>query len=242
MDPNRRVLIACLDLTSLGDADDDAAIEVLCARAAAPSATDPSLRVAAVCVWPRFVARALDALAGSGVRVATATGGFPEATAPLPDRLRQIERAVAAGADEVDVVVDRRLLAEPAILADELARTRAAAGPSVWKAILETGALEPGAVEPLARLAIDAGADFLKTSTGKTHPGADPASFAAMARAVAAAGAPVGLKASGGVRTAADALGYLTIARATLGEAAATPERFRIGASSLLDELVAIPR
>jgi deoxyribose-phosphate aldolase len=136
------------------------------------------------------------------------------------------------------VVLDRRLLAAPDVLAAELAETRLAAGAAVWKAILETRALTTDQIEPLARLAIEAGADFLKTSTGKTVPGADPASFEAMARATAAAGRPVGVKASGGVRTAADARRYLSIVREVLGHGGATPGRFRIGASALLDDLV----
>jgi deoxyribose-phosphate aldolase len=238
VDVDERLLVSCLDLTSLDDADDETTIEALCARASSPVADEPSLRVAAVCVWPRFVGLAREALAGTAVRVAAATGGFPDPTAPRRDRLREIERTVAAGVDEVDVVVDRRLLAAPDVLGAELAETRLAAGAAVWKAILETGALTTDELEPLARLAIEAGADFLKTSTGKAVPGADPATFEAMASAAAATGRPVGVKASGGVRTAADARRYLSIVREVLGHGAATPERFRIGASALLDDLV----
>jgi deoxyribose-phosphate aldolase len=202
-------------------------------------AADTTLHVAAVCIWPRFIGVAREALTGSGVRVAAATGGFPDPTAPRRDRLREIERAVAAGADEVDVVVDRRLLSSPAVLATELAETRDAVGAAVWKAILETGALAPEEVGPLARLAIEAGADFVKTSTGKGYPGADPTSFEAVAHTVAASRRPVGIKASGGIRSSAQALRYLSIVRAVLGAEAATPARFRIGASALLDDLVA---
>jgi deoxyribose-phosphate aldolase len=234
-----RRLVWCLDLTSLGDADDDATIEELCARAATPVAEDPSLRVAAVCIWPRFIGLARAMLAGTGVKVATATGGFPDPSAPRRDRLRQIERAVAAGADEVDAVVDRRLLSAPTALATELAETRDAAGTAVWKAILETGALAPHEVEPLARRSVEAGADFLKTSTGKGFPGADRRSFETMAGVAAATGRPVGVKVSGGVRTAAEALDYLSIVGDVLGDGAPTPDRFRIGASALLDDLVA---
>jgi deoxyribose-phosphate aldolase len=239
VDDDRRRLVSCLDLTSLGDSDDEATIDVLCARAVTPVDDDPSLHVAAVCIWPRFIGRARQTLAGTGVKIAAATGGFPVPSAPRRDRLREVERAVAAGADEVDIVVDRRLLSTPTALATELAETRDAAGAAVWKAILETGALAPDEVEPLARRAIEAGADFLKTSTGKGFPGADPLSFGTMAGAAAAAGRPVGLKASGGIRTAAEALEYLRIVRHVLGDGAATPHRFRIGASALLDDLVA---
>lgn len=239
MDDDVRRLVSCLDLTSLGDADDEATIEALCARAVTPVADDPSLRVAAVCIWPRFIGLARQTLAGTGIKIAAATGGFPDPSAPRRDRLREIERAVAAGADEVDAVVDRGLLSTATVLATELAETREAAGAAVWKAILETGAVAPEEVEPLARRAVEAGADFLKTSTGKGFPGADPVSFETMANAAAAAGRPVGVKASGGIRTAAEALDYLSIVRHVLGDGAATPERFRIGASALLDDLVA---
>jgi deoxyribose-phosphate aldolase len=238
MDDDRRTLVRCLDLTALGE-EDDASIEELCARATRPVPADPALHVAAVCVWPRFVPLARQALAGTEVRVATATGGFPDpASLGRDTRVREITAAVTLGADEVDVVVDRSMLADPAALADELAETRVAASGVVWKAILETGALDPAAIAALARMAIDAGADFLKTSTGKGSPGADPNSVELLAGIIGGSGRPVGLKVSGGVRTARDALGYLAIVRRVLGRARSAPERFRIGASSLLDELV----
>jgi len=233
--------VTCLDLTSLGETDDETTIGRLVERAVTPVAADTTLHVAAVCIWPRFIGLAREALVGTGVRVAAATGGFPDPIAPRRDRLREIERAVAAGADDVDVVVDRRLLSTPSVLGTELAETRDAAGAAVWKAILETGALAPEAVEPLARLAIEAGADFVKTSTGKGYRGADPTSFEAVAHTVAKSRRAVGIKASGGIRSATEALRYLSIVRAVLGGDAATPGRFRIGASTLLDDLVATP-
>jgi len=239
MDAERRLLIACLDLTSLGEADDDATVQALCARGRLPVPGDPEMHVAAVCVWPRFVPRARRALAGSGVRVAAATGGFPDAAGSLPLRLEEVARAIEAGAEEVDVVVNRRLLAERHGLAEELAATRATAVGVTWKSILETGALTPEELTAAARLAIDAGADFLKTSTGKGHPGATPAAVEALAGEIAASGRPVGLKVSGGVRTAEAARRYLAIARDTLGAAWLDPARFRIGASALLEDLLA---
>jgi deoxyribose-phosphate aldolase len=238
VDPERRLLIACLDLTSLGEDDDEALVGALCERGARPVPDDPELHVAAVCLWPRFAPLARLALAGSGVRIATATGGFPEAAGELRQRLDEIARAIEAGADEVDVVVNRRLLGDPHALAEELAATRAAATGVTWKAILETGALAPGELTAAARLAIDAGADFLKTSTGKGHPGATPAAVEELAGAIAATGSPVGLKVSGGVRTAEVALGYLAIVRDRLGPTWADLARFRIGASGLLDDLI----
>lgn len=239
MDAEHRLLIACLDLTSLGDADDDAAVEALCATGRRPTPTDPRLHVAAVCVWPRFVPLARRVLAGSGVRVAAATGGFPDAAGGLSQRLDEIVAAIDAGADEVDVVVNRRLLPEPHALAEELAAVRAATEGITWKAILETGALGSGELTTVARLAIEAGADFLKTSTGKGHPGATPAAVEALAGAIAASGRAVGLKVSGGVRTAEDAQRYLAIVREQLGDLWPDPTRFRIGASGLLEDLLA---
>ena len=197
--------------------------------------------VAAVCIWPRFVPVAREALAGSPVRIACATGGFPLPEAPLAQRLDQIKASVDAGADEVDVVVNRRLLDAPEALAAELDATRAAAGTATWKAILETGALTPEGMRNLADASIASGADFLKTSTGKGPPGASPAAVAIVAERLAAAGRPVGLKVSGGVRDVRDATDYLAMVRVTLGTAWPTPATFRIGASTLLEALVAEP-
>ena len=241
MDVDRALLIRCLDLTSLGEGDDDEAIVALCTRAAEPVQGQLDLTVAAVCVWPRFVPLTRDSLARAPVRIACATGGFPMPDAPLAQRLDQIQASLDAGADEVDVVVNRRLQDEPEALAAELDATRAAAGPAIWKAILETGALTPEGMRLLADASIAAGADFLKTSTGKGPPGATPAAVAIVAERLAAAGRPVGLKISGGVREVRDATDYLAMVRVTLGAAWPTPATFRIGASALLEALVAEP-
>jgi len=239
MDADARLLVACLDLTSLGDRDDTLTIDALCDRAVAPAPRDPTLRVAAVCVLPRFVPRARGALEGTGVRVACATGGFPDAASDLGDRLDEVRAAVRDGADEVDVVVNRRLAADAAALHTELEAMRSAAGAATWKAILETGALAPDELPVVSVAAIEAGADFLKTSTGKGPPGATMEAVAALASIVADAGANVGIKVSGGVRTAADAAGFLEVIRERLGTAWIEPSRFRIGASSLVDGLTA---
>src|SRR4029077_21243418 len=178
-------------------------------------------------------------LVGTRVRVATATGGFPDLSATLGRRLDEIHAAIDAGADEVDVVVDRALVTDPSRLAWELAATRAAAGTAIWKAILETGALEPGAIHTLARAAIAAGADFLKTSTGKIGPGATPEAAAILAEEIAGGGRAVGLKVSGGIRGVGQAAGYLDLVRGILGPDWPAPASFRIGASSLLEALLA---
>jgi deoxyribose-phosphate aldolase len=237
VDADRRLLIACLDLTSLGDADDEELVEALCARAMRPVPDVPDLRVAAVCVWPRLVPVARRELARSGVRIAAATGGFPDPSADLTTRLGEVARAIDAGADEVDVVVNRRLLGDPPTLAEELAAVRATAAGVTWKAILETGALTTEDTEAIARLCIEAGADFLKTSTGKGPPGATPAAARTLVAVIGQADRPVGLKVSGGVRTAHDAIAYLGVVRDELGPRWLDPGRFRIGASSLLDDL-----
>jgi deoxyribose-phosphate aldolase len=238
MDPDRALLIACLDLTSLADDEDDAAIESLCSRATEPAPSVPDLHVAAVCVWPRWIPAARRLLRGSPVRIACATGGFPVPDAALGERLHQIEEALASGADEVDVPINRFLLDEPA-LRGELAATRAAAGDATWKAIVETGALEPAELRTLATAAIDEGADFVKSSTGKGVPGVTPEAAAILAATVRDAGRTVGLKLSGGIRGVGQATNHLAQVRAILGRDWPAPLRFRVGASALLDALVA---
>src|SRR5262245_11778318 len=202
MDPDRALLVACLDLTSLGDDEDEAAIEALCERAVHPVAGNPELHVAAVCIWPRWLPTARRLLDTTPIRVACATGGFPSPDAPLGARLHEIEEAVAAGADEVDVPIARSLLDEPDALGRELAATRSAAEGAAWKAIVETGALAPDETRLLAGAAIEAGADFLKTSTGKHIPGATPQAAEILSTVIRDAGRAVGLKLSGGIQGA----------------------------------------
>jgi deoxyribose-phosphate aldolase len=237
MDDDRRLLISCLDLTALGAHESDVSLEALCARATRPLDDDPSVHVAAVCVRPRFV-RARDLLAGSNVRVAVATGGFPLPEAPLPERIEEIREAVDAGAEEVDVPVNRFLVDEPDALVGELRATREAAGTATWKAILETGVLRSDEIFVLGQAAVDAGADFLKTSTGTAGQGATPAAVEAIARLTAAAGGRVGIKVSGGIRGAGQASNYLELVRDIRGRSWPTPETFRVGASALLDALL----
>ncbi len=236
MDADRQLLIACLDLTALGDDETERSIEALCERALHP--TD-DLTVAAVCIWPRFIALARDHLTGTPVRVAAVTGGFPLPDGPLHQRLDEIRAAIDAGATEVDVPINRFLLDEPDALVGELRAIREAAGSSTWKAILETGALEPDQIVVVAQAALDAGADFLKTSTGKVAAGATPGAVQLLAERVAVAGRPVGLKVSGGIRGAGQATNYLDLVRTVLGRDWPTPATFRIGASALLDALLA---
>jgi len=239
VDPDRALLIACLDLTSLADDEGDTVIESLCARAVRPVPADPDLHVAAVCVWPRWIPAARRLLGGSAVRIACATGGFPVPDATLGERVHQIEEVVAAGADEVDVPINRFLLDEPDALRGELAATRTAAGDATWKAIVETGALEPAEIRALATAAIAEGADLVKSSTGKGVPGVTPEAAAILAATVRDAGRRVGLKLSGGIRGVGQATNHLAQVRGILGPNWPAPTRFRVGASALLDALVA---
>ena len=236
-----------MDLTSLSGDESPDDLASLCDRALRPDPDDPTApSVAAVCVYPRFLAGARERLAGTGVRLAAVAGGYPSGVASTEDRVEEIEGALAEGADEIDTVLDRMALGaaegDPAAL-EQLRASRRAAGEATLKIILETGALDsPGLIREAAVLAIEAGADFLKTSTSKIGLGASPGAAREMMLVVretfAASGRAVGVKVAGGISGVDDALGYLDIARDVLGPDWLTPERFRIGASSLLSALV----
>ncbi len=227
--------IPLIDLTDLADDHAPDGIDDLCRRAVAHG-------TAAVCVWPEFVARCAAAVAGSGVRVATVVN-FPSGTEPIEDVVAMTEAALAAGADEIDVVIDHRALVagDPQRSLDIVTAVRDVVdAPAEVKVILETGEL--GTVERIAdaaRLAIDAGADFVKTSTGKTPVGATLEAARAMLEVIAATDRPVGLKPSGGIRTPDEAAAYLDLADGIMGPDWAAPATFRFGASSLLDALLA---
>jgi len=232
-----RRALAALDLTSLGEDDTPAAIEALCASAVGAGGLP-----AAVCVYPEHVQtarRALEAAGAAGVRVATVVN-FPDGSADAQRIARETRRAVAAGADEVDMVLPWRALAARDELAVSqcLAAAREACRDRPLKVILESGALaEPALVRRAAELALDAGADFIKTSTGKVATGATPEAATVMLEAIRDRGGKAGFKASGGVRTLADAALYLGLADRLLGPGWATPRHFRIGASGLLGEI-----
>lgn len=240
--------IRCIDLTSLEEDDTEERILALCERALRPDPGDATVApVAAVCMLPRFVRAAAQRLAGTSVRVAAVAGGFPSGVASVEERVDEIRACIASGADEIDTVLDRMALGaadgEPGAL-EQLRASREAAAGVTMKVILETGALDsPGLIRRAAELAIDAGADFLKTSTGKVGLGASPGAAREVMRVARDAferdGRIVGVKVAGGIRRVDDALGYLEIALDVLGPDWLTPQRFRIGASSLLDALVA---
>ncbi|MCD0422995.1 deoxyribose-phosphate aldolase [Rubrivivax sp. JA1024] len=225
-----RTALACLDLTSLNDADTAADVERLCRRAEGPQG-----RVAAVCVWPQFVAQARAALPPA-VKVA-AVANFPDGSTDVERAVREAAEIVAAGGDEVDVVMPWQALDQARTL---LAQVRRETRGRTLKVILETGELrDPLLIRNAARIALDAGADFLKTSTGRTPHGATIDAARLLLTAITSGGyRQAGLKVSGGIRTAEQAQNYVYLARAALGQP--TPARFRIGASSLLDDLQAV--
>jgi deoxyribose-phosphate aldolase len=227
-----RRAIASLDLTDLGADTTAEAARQLCERAAQAS-------VAAVCVWPQFVDQCAHQLEGTGVQVATVVN-FPAGTDPPDAAAAVTAAAIAAGADEIDVVLPYTawLAGDTARAADVLAAVRAETGQRVLKVIIETGELpDRSAIDRATMFAIDHGADFVKTSTGKTPVSATPEAAEIVLEAIAVSGQPVGFKASGGVRTVDDARTYLELADSIMGSDWATPATFRIGASSLLDTL-----
>ena len=229
-------ILAALDLTSLGEDDSPEEIVELCA-----AATDGG-HPAAVCVYPEHVTTARRTLAAAyagDVAIATVVN-FPDGGNDIARVLRETRRALAAGADEIDVVFPWRahLGGDREGGALMLRECRAICGKKILKAILETGELgDPLLVRELSLAAIGAGADFIKTSTGKAKIGATPAAARAMLECIRDTGGRTGFKAAGGVGTLADAGRYLALADETLGDGWATPARFRVGASILLAEL-----
>jgi deoxyribose-phosphate aldolase len=232
---NARVALACLDLTSLNDNDDAGTIDALCRRAITPFG-----HVAAVCVWPRFVAQARAALPRD-VAVA-AVANFPVGAFDIEGALADTHAIVDAGGDEVDLVLPwRAMLGGGHVDAARLvAKVRQASIGKRLKLIIESGELPSvQAIRQACAIGLDAGVDFLKTSTGKTAQGASLDAAREMMGAIAAhrRGAAVGFKAAGGIRTVADAAGYIMLARQILGPGAAKPMRLRFGASGLLGDI-----
>lgn len=238
--------VRCTDLTTLEGADTPGRVRALCARALRPDPDEPGLHpVAAVCVYPSLVAVARDALAGSGVRVASVAGAFPSGQSPLAGRLDEIRAAVADGADEIDIVLNRGALLSGRldVVHDEVVAAKRACGGARLKTILESGEL--GSYEMVRRaamVALAAGSDVIKTSTGKLGASATPPVALCMAEALRdfadATGRAAGLKLAGGIRSATQALGYLALVAETLGAGWLAPDRLRFGASTLLDDVV----
>jgi deoxyribose-phosphate aldolase len=238
--------IRAMDLTTLEGSDTTDKVVAMCAKAVRPDPGDASVpSVAAVCLYPQLVPVAVGQLKGTGVRVASVAGGFPTGSGPLGGRLAEIREVVDLGADEVDIVLNRSLFlgGQYAHCFEELVAARDAAGDVHLKVILETGELGSyDRIRQASVLAMAAGADFIKTSTGKIGVGATPPTALCMMEAARdffhETGRRVGIKVAGGVRTSKRAIQYLVLLHETLGPDWMTPELFRIGASTLLDEVV----
>lgn len=245
--------VRCIDLTTLSGDDTDERVLRLCAKARYPVSEkvratlgieELPLEVAAVCVYHRFVATARRALEGSGVRVAAVSAGFPAGLTALPEQLAEIRRSLEAGAQEIDVVITRAhvFAAEWQRLYDEVSAFKAACGAVHCKVILGTGDLATlRNVARASRVAMMAGADFIKTSTGKESVNATLPVGLVMTRAIREyaerTGMAVGFKPAGGIRTAKQSLEWLTLLKEELGASWLEPELFRIGASSMLGDI-----
>jgi len=238
--------VRMIDLTTLEGADTHGKVRAMCAKARRPDPADPAVPpVAAVCVYPDLVSVAVAELAGSTVGVASVATAFPSGRASLAVKLADTADAVAAGATEVDMVIDRGafLAGRYGQVYEEIVAVREACGDAHLKVILETGELVT--LDNVARaswLAMLAGADFIKTSTGKVSPASTPPVALVMLTAVRdyaqMTGHRVGVKVAGGIRTAKDAVRYLVLVNETAGAEWLTPGLFRIGASSLLNDLL----
>jgi deoxyribose-phosphate aldolase len=238
--------IRMVDLTTLEGQDTPGKVRALCAKGLRPDATDPSCPpVAAICVYGDLVPTAVEALAGSSVRVAAVATAFPSGRAPLDVKLADTKAAVAAGADEIDMVIDRGAFLAGRYLDvyEEIVATKQASGDAHLKVILETGELATyDNVRRASWLAMLAGGDFIKTSTGKVSPAATLPVTLVMLEAARdfrnQTGRQVGVKAAGGIRVAKDAVRYLVVVNEVVGDDWLSPDWFRFGASSLLNDLL----
>ncbi len=241
--------IRMVDLTTLEGSDTAGKVRSLCGKAARPDPSDSSVpAVAAVCVYPDLVATAVQALRGTGVQVASVATAFPSGRAALATKLVDVAEAVAAGASEIDMVIDRGafLSGQYAKVFDEIVAVKAACGAGSGvhlKVILETGELVTlDAVRRASWLALLAGGDFIKTSTGKVSPAATPPVALVMLQAVrdfaARTGEVRGVKLAGGIRTTKEAVRYLVMVNEVAGQRWLDPATFRFGASSLLNDLL----
>jgi deoxyribose-phosphate aldolase len=238
--------ISMIDLTTLEGQDTPGKVKALCAKGMRPDPTDLTCpAVAAICVYPDLVAVAREQLGDSGVKVASVATSFPSGRAALAVKLADVRAAVAAGADEIDMVIDRGAFLSGRYLAvyDEIVQVKAACGDAHLKVILETGELATyDNVRRASWLAMLAGGDFIKTSTGKVSPAATLPVTLVMLEAVRdfrdATGRQVGVKPAGGIRTTKDATRYLVMVNETAGDDWLTPDWFRVGASGLLNDLL----
>ena len=238
--------IRMMDLTTLEGADTPGKVRALSVKAMQPDPADPSVpSVAAVCVYPSLVPVARKTLRGSGVKVASVATAFPSGQAPLDVKLADVRAAVDAGADEIDMVIDRGAFLSGRIgqVYEEVVAVKEACGDAHLKVILETGELGSyDAVRKASLVAIAGGADFIKTSTGKVTPAATLPVTLCMLEVIRdvhdETGLVIGMKPAGGIRTAKQAVQYLCVLHETLGPDWLTPDLFRFGASSLLNDVL----
>jgi deoxyribose-phosphate aldolase len=241
-----RLAVSMVDLTTLEGADTAGKVRHLCAKAVCPAPTMPEVpSCAAVCVYPSLVGVARESLAGTGVKAAAVATAFPSGQASLEVKLRDTEHAVAAGADEIDMVISREafLVGDDHRVMEEIVRVKEVCGDAHLKVIIETAELGSyDHVRHASMISMEAGADFIKTSTGKAASGATPGVVLVMLEAIRdyaeRSGRAVGMKAAGGVSTSKAALHRLVLVKETVGDEWLTPDRFRIGASSLLNDLL----
>jgi deoxyribose-phosphate aldolase len=240
------LLVRICDLTTLEGSDTPGKVRALCAKAKRPDLLDTSVPpVAAVCVYPMMVATAANELRGTGIHIASVAGSFPSGIGPLEARLEEIAWAVEQGADEIDMVLDRSafLSGDTKRAFDEIVASKKAAGAAHLKVILETGELGTyDAIRRASMLAMEAGADFIKTSTGKIGVNATLPTALCMLEAIRDfqhdTGRTIGFKAAGGVKTAKQGWQYLVVAQETVGPDWLDPSLLRIGASSMLNDVV----
>jgi deoxyribose-phosphate aldolase len=241
-----KLAITMLDVTTLEGKDSPGKVRQMCAKAMRPLPEDPSIGpAAAVCVYPRLVRVAKEAVGESGVKVASVATAFPSGQSRMKERLSEIRYAVGAGADEIDMVISRGKLLHGEFrgIFDEVVRCKEACGEAHLKVILETGELQTyDTVRVASEIAMAAGADFIKTSTGKVEPAATLPVTLVMLEAIQdfhdRTGRMVGMKPAGGIGNAKLALQYLVMVKETLGKAWLTKEKFRFGASSLTNDLL----
>ena len=242
-----KLAVSVCDLTTLEGKDTPGKVAYLCGKALQPAEAKYDVPpCAAVCVYPNMVKYARKILGESSpVHVASVATGFPSGQFPLPTKLNEVRRAVADGADEIDMVINRGafLVGDHARVFDEIAATKEACGPAHLKVILETGELVTyDNVRLASEIAMQAGADFIKTSTGKVAPAATMPVTLVMLEAIRdyffATGIRIGMKPAGGLRTAKQALAYLVMVKETLGDDWLTPDLFRFGASTLVNDVL----
>ncbi len=241
-----KMAISMIDLTTLEGKDSDGKVYALCQKAMHPIEGDDSIpHVAAICVYPNLIKTAKKALEGSGVNVASVATSFPSGQSPMKLKVEEVRKVVEMGADEVDMVISRGEFLEGNYnyTFKEVQAIKEACGDAHLKVILETGELETyDNVRKASMISMLAGADFIKTSTGKVQPAATLPVTLVMLEAIRdfynETGKVIGMKPAGGIKTTKDALQYLCLVKETLGDMWLTPDLFRLGASTLLNDLL----